>query len=612
MTSIASNFSVFCDALIESSAKISTDNQGCWRVIPAFKRQLYSLECFEKRRLSSLAANMVKEFDRMEKVSVKFNGISEQSEQFKKYFEAASYIKNQMKIFSSSKKAGAQYQLLKQRVAALKYRIEQINGGLDKGEVSSEVTDELKQLAVEWKRSCLLYQDESLSKSEVDKLREASRYPKFAKLLKFDSAIRNQFFLWVIRDNNTVDTFVQFPSTCCRLKSALLSGRIGRFANNFRFLAKKNGVKEFRLPFQVELEDGRLKTKLVSILSESLQIKFRGGYQLAIREILNTFKRKNLNPGQLECFGSCGISNWHAHELGWWNPKTDTCERIDLDQENSEWWKQMPVFEHLSDEEVCRRFGIDSLQPGQWVAVAKSTRESLSLDIDRSHGYFEILVPNKDEGGYDLYPLGKFAREFPKNIIEKFLFVTNTVESRIEYPDENPFYSHRQHASAPFVLSEADGIALMEMIRKDLKAAREGNVVFQFAWENCAWWPQERLENLLGKKEKEAEAKAPNLFVSPLLESRPEVQPLKGILKICRALPEKLQMIAVKISAFILGSWRGVWVVEEGKRVFKSMKNSRFKKECKMYHPALLHERIQNGSVNGVVTMGHHFLPQYS
>ncbi len=608
--SIAADFSSFRAALIDSPIKVTTDRAGNWSKIPSIKRGLYALECYEKTRLSALAVSMIKELDSLEKIPVKFGRGDDQKELFNEHLDAAKYIKNRMKTFKTSKKMRSQCQLLKQRMAALKYRMEQVNGGLDKGSVSPEDVNELEGLAVEWKKHYKLYQDTSISDSEREKLREASRYPKFSKLVKLDPAIRNQFFRWVIRDNNPVDTFVQFPSTCYRLKAALLSGRIGRFSREFQYVAKEEGRKVFRLPFQVQTADGGLETRQISILDDHRLVTLRGGLQLTIRQAINIFRRKNNETGNLEFMGFSGITNWDSLKLGWLNPETGTHELIDVDHENSRWWEQLPVFETVSAAEVRRRFGVDVMGPGQWLAVAKSTRECLTLDIDRSHGYFEILVPNPAGEGYRLYPMGKFAKEFPKSIIEKFFFVTNTVESRIEYPDENPFYSHRQHASAPFVIENDQGLELMEMIRKDLKAAREGNVVFQFAWENCAWWPQERLENLLGKKEEEEDGRVPNFFVHSLLESRPQVQPLKSIFKFCRILPECLKKITVKIVAFILGSWRGMWVEENGKRVFKSMKNSRFRKECKMYHPALLHHRIQEGLIEGRVTLGHHFLPQ--
>lgn len=610
--SIAADFTAFKDALISENTKVTTDSRGNWHELHRMKGPFTDLACFEQTRWISIAKNMVKELDRIEKIPVKFNGACDQHEMFKEHLEAAQYIKKQLKAHKTSKKVRTQWNKLRQRMEALRYRIEASNGGADRIVAAGENVEELVSLAVAWKEKYPLYQDTSISDSERQKLVEAASYPKFAKLLKIDAETRNQFFRWVIRDNISVDTFVQFPSTCMRLKFALISGRVGRFAKHFRFVSKESGQKEFRLPFQIQ-ENAGLATREISILDESRRLNLRGNYELSIRDIINVFKNKNDDPGKLEFLGTQGIGNWHSHELGHWNPEAGAIEKIDISVENSRWWELLPEYEHLSLAEAKARYGIDELQQRHWVAVAKSTRESLTLDIDRSHGYFEILVPDRVNGGYQLFPLGKFAKEFPKSIIEKFLFVTNTLESRIEFPDENPFYSHRQQASAPFVIEDHQGLELMEMIRKDLKAAREGNVVFQFAWENCAWWPQQRLEELLGPEDAAAEqGRVPNLFVDSAVKSKPKAQPLKFIFAVCRRLPECIQNTVVRIVAFLLGSFRGKWVEEEGQKVFKSMKTSQFEVNCEMYHPAMLHDRIQGNTVPGVVTFGHHFLPQYA
>lgn len=154
----------------------------------------------------------------------------------------------------------------------------------------------------------------------------------------------------------------------------------------------------------------------------------------------------------------------------------------------------------------------------------------------------------------------------------------------------------------------------MEIVRKDLIAAREGNMVFQFGGENCAWWPQERLKELLDLKENEDNAASggavPNLFMAPILNSKPNIQPLKTIFSLCRLLPKYIQNIVLKIVAFILGAWRGMFIEIGGKRVFKSMSNSCFKVDCEMYHPAVLHNRIQNNEIEGKVIFGHHMAVQ--
>lgn len=609
---IAADFTAFKEALVSEETKVTT-NSGNWHHLHPMKKRLTKLACFEQQRWVSIAKDMVKEFDRLEKIPVKFDGAGDQEEMFKEHLEAAKYIKEKLKKFNTSKKVKAQWRALKMRITALKYRIEEVNGGADQGAYCQEDFEELEEFLKNWKENYPLYQDTSISESELKKLAEATAYPKFVKLLKSDKSLRNQFFRWVIRDNNSVDTFVQYPSTCKRLKTAHMSGRINRLLKNFKFIAKEEEGKIFRLPFQVQ-EEGELKTRNISILDETLRVNLRGNYELSIAEVMNIFQKKNEDVGNLEFVGK-GIANWHTLEHGWWDPEAQDYQRIDVETENSMFWKQLPEYERLTIKDVTERYGVKNVQKGQWIAVAKSTRESLKLDIDRSHGYFEILIPDERTGEYLLYPFGKFAKEFPKNLIDKFLFVTNTVESRIEYPDENTFYSHRQQASAPFVISHNQGLELMEMIRKDLKTAHDGNMVFQFAWENCAWWPQQRLEDLLGAKRAEDEGaeevgEVPNLFVEKLLKSKPKAQPLKFIFSACAILPDCVQNTVAKIIAFLLGSFRGKWVFENGNKVFKSMKNSLFKVNCEMYHPIMLHKKIQEGTVTGTVTFGHHFQHQ--
>jgi hypothetical protein len=607
--SITNDFSAFKEALLSDSTFVCSDGSGNWSTLRPCKKSFTSLRCFEEQRWGKLAASLVREFDRLEKTPVSFGKNDEQTALFAEHLEAAKFVQKRMKDFLGTHKVKKQFDALRQRMAAMRYRIEAENGGQDRQEPKEAVTEELEELAKKWKLTYPLYQDKEICQSERDKLREAAAYPKFAKLLVFDSAMRNLFFRWALRDNNSVDAFVQFPSTCNRLKSALITGRIGRFAEHFQLVQKVDNEKVFTLPFQVEEESGELRTRQISILDESQTLTLRGKFQLTIQKAIRVFANKNLDTGCLEFMGTNGICNWHPHELGWWNQQESRYEVIDLEEENSEWWKQLPVFETLDSEQVKTRYGIEELQDGQWVAVAKSSRESLSLDIDRSHGYFEVLIPDATGSRYNVYPMGKFAKNFPTNLLAKCLFVTNTVESRIEYPDENPFYSHRQQASASFPLEEGQALELMETLRKDLLSARQGNVVFQFSWENCAWWPQERLEGLLGKSS-ESDGKVPNLFVAKILDARPKLQPLKGIFGFCRNLPERIKNVAARAFAFLLGSWRGIYVIEGGRKIFKSTKTSDFRKNCEMYHPALMHVKIQNDEINGKVLFGHHHLPQ--
>ncbi len=41
------------------------------------------------------------------------------------------------------------------------------------------------------------------------------------------------------------------------------------------------------------------------------------------------------------------------------------------------------------------------------------------------------------------------------------------------HPDENVFYTHRQHVNFPHITTEKEGLAIMQSIRDDMLKARE-------------------------------------------------------------------------------------------------------------------------------------------
>ncbi len=582
---------------LNNGEKCVVESNGSWAVLNPVMQIFTKLEWFEKRRLEKIAHVFENELDRLEKLPVDVSQGNSQKPVLDLYLGAIKAVKERIEPFKTSKELGLHWEALSYRTAALRYRMESVKPAEAPKKNQEEA---LAKLAEEWKESYDLYQDKALTDSEIAKIKEACLYPEFVDVISESKALKDFFFRWALRDNNSVDAFVQFPATCERLKSCLIAGRTGYFAKEFQWVQTQGHEKVLTLPFEVQ-EGEQLVTRAISILDESKEVVLRGGYKLTINKVMEAFRNKNNDVGCLEFLGKQGISNWHCHELGRWNPEKGIVEQIDLSEENGLWWEQLPVFETIDVEKAKSRYGIASLEQGQWVVVAKSTRESPSLDIDRSHGYLEVLIPAEE--GYNVYPLGKFAKNFPRSLLQKAMVLANTVEARIQYPDENPYYSHRQQATAPYVTTEEKGKAVMESIRKDLLQAREGNIVFMFGWENCAFWPQQKLTEHLGQE-------APNFFVAPAIESYPQMEPLKTAFNFCRTLPEKIKNVALRIVAFLMGSWRGMHVMEKGQKVFKSMMRSGFSKECEMYHPAYLHKRIQKQSIPGNVYLGHHFAPQ--
>ena len=576
MNRIESTLPEFIQALEQDKAVVCKN--GMWYVEGRTMHIIRILLRTDHRRLESVARTFNSWLDKLEKTPVKFD--EENPVNFQNYIRAGEVLAKRVKS-----------PLLSRRVVALKYRIENVHGGLDRLRVAdNSFMKQVEKVAEQWMEKQKLYPSTELTKFER-KLSKTCEYPEFAKLLVDDTTLQDAFFKWALRDNNKIRPFVEFPITAERVKNAYLASRIGRWSGKALKITKDH-VKDFQLPFEI-LTEGTLQTKNISILDEKKRLTFKGGYRITIKKVLDYFKNKNAEVGRFEYFKERGITNWNTLELGWWNSKKKTYERIDL--ERPQWWKKMPTLEILTKDEVKKRYDIDEIEEGKWVTLVQATRQSLKMDVEDSHGFIGVLMPNDDKT-YTLYEFGKFAKKFPTTQWEKIKFVADTVESGIEYPDEDGFYTHRQKAAAPYVITPEKGEELMDLIRKDLSKAREGNLVFQLSYENCAYWPQTLLEKLLGED-------MPNLFKLYVLYTEPKY--LGVIFKLIGKLPKKIQPFFLRFLEYLMEWFRGRWVVEDGKRVFKSTTNSDFHKDYHAYIPGYLHEQIEKGKIKGVISFGH-------
>lgn len=631
MPSINNHLAGFTNALNQNQ-RVVCSKEGEWKVETLKKYSVKRIFASENDRIVGVGEQFNSCLDQLENIPVKFNAgsgtLQTQKETYDRYLGAAKAVRTILGK-CGSKKAKEQRRLLDVRIIGLRFRIERANDGLDPlNDTSNQDREALEKMVKDWKKSHDLYENTSIE-GDKEKIEEILRYPEFVALLDLDKTLRESFFNSVIRDDLPVREVIEYPAMVARLETCLMAGRVGRYGADM-LVAKKqksrnrSGTKKvLTLPFEVE-KAGKLKRKRISILKGDRKVTFKNGYEVTIDKVFKVFQDRDYKVGRVDTIGvkkkdgtmGGAIANWHAMKLGSWNPKTKKYERVDLSPEKSKWWEQLPPAEQLTKDQLIGRLDLDSLKDGQWVTTVKSTTQSNDLDVDQVHGYLEVYIPQSD-GTYYYYPYGKFAKDFPQTLWDTILILLDTVEARFMYPDENHNHSHRLQAAVPFAvdepdtkkLTEADGVKLMEDIRKDIVEALRGNMVFQFSGkENCANWGQQKLENLLGKAEDGGNV--PNFFRAPLFEATPNAQPLKSAFKLGRKLPRSLQRVIVRIFEFVFMSWRGIYVVENGKRVFKSIARSPLRKNIEMYHPAKLHDRIKRGEIKGTIHFGNRFAKQ--
>lgn len=435
----------------------------------------------------------------------------------------------------------------------------------------------VSDLALQWQQKHPLHSSPALHLKDLAQFKLLAHYPEFIELLLVDSAFCDYFFKWILQDHNPVEPFVQYPASQELLVQSNLSGRLQK-ANPSALRIFTSGQEKY-LGLLIE---GRY----ANMLELEEHVVLRGKWVISLREIFNVFSVKSHIAGNLEFF-TAGITNWNANKLGYWSEEIK--DHITIDVNAPEWWKQLPILESLEKNAVRQRYGF-AADGKHWIVAATATRGTPTLDYDNSHAFLEVAIPLQD-GRYGIYDFGKVATFIPKTTMDTLIIFADSIHATVAYPDDNAYYTHRQRAQHSFPLTRSQAACLMGHIRNDILKSRTNNFIYQIESENCAQWVQTTLEKVFGVN------KVPNMFVMPLIESEPQsgMRAFFSFLKLFpRNLPSKL-LIALHVP---LGAWRGKWIVEEGKKVWKALNKHPFWDTGLVYLPALLHKQRRGGSLS--------------
>lgn len=592
MVKIFNNINTFVQELRNGNS-FGVTPEGDFYVTNLLIETLQSLLGLTQSNWVSVSSRFRKALDQLESIPIYFN-ISEsnaiQSENFKKFIEAGEIILQRLESYHS-KKVNTEKLLLKRSLIALLYRLEEVNGGLSPSTISKTQLDFIIQAAQAWKATQVVYDETALSPAEISILEKACEYSKFMDLIISNQELRDKFFGWVLREHISVQSFIEYPATQQKIDASDLRGRIGRIGGNLLKVLKVQVPDEAEDTFK-KIVTLPFEGRDVSILDDQKYILFRGNYALTIREIFEEFAKKREGTSNLEFMGE-GIINWNAFLWGWWDADIQDYHVVDFEQ--AEWWKQLPVFEILSLKEAREKFGA-KLDGRQWNVAATAKRERANLDFEGAHAYSTLSIPIGD-GRYAVYPFGKYATKFPPSLIRALLNIGHTSDATVAYPDENVYYTHRQRSSYSFAFNEQQGLAYMESVKRDMLLARAGNLIYQIESENCAKWAHQKIEEVVGPH------RIPNVFQMPFLNSEPN-----GFMKLVftgiKSLPVRWQDPVTLGIHFMLGGYKGVWIWEEGKQVWKSLTHHPFWNDIVIYHPSMLHKQQELGIIGRSVSEG--------
>lgn len=481
-------------------------------------------------------------------------------------------------------KSHPSFHRFKLRVLALLYRLEE----LAPSELDLALYDTLLVKAQEWKKKEISFWHTNLEFHEENLLKKTCEHSKYVREVLRQPKTLNYFFKWVLRDRLPLEPLIEYPNMIEKLQKSLMIGRISRHGGKILKIKEvpvspgsSTVEKMLTLPF--EGTD-------TNILDPYKKFTFRGEYTLSVGEVLNSFAKKKTTPGNLELMKD-GIINWNTNKLAYWDALEKCYVAIDLLCD--EWWNQLPDFEIITAKQARAKYGAQ-LDGENWNFSIRASREDHSLNFENCHSYLEIAIP-LDRDHYKIFDFGKFSTRFPKNDWEKLWIFSVFTPAVIAYPDENIFYTHRQHVNYSNIVTAVEGYAIMDLIKDDMLEARKGNLFFQIESENCGKWIHGVLSKAL------TEERVPNYFKLALFETEPKGV-VKWIFDTLKKLPNRIGTRLLTYLHLILGGWRGVWYKSpEGKSSFKNLVATDFWNDTVVYLPAMLHHKYQKEHASQVI-----------
>jgi hypothetical protein len=413
--------------------------------------------------------------------------------------------------------------------------------------------DALSKQALAWKQKISFQKVFHLCESDILNLTELCQAnPLLAKEMETNDKVRVEFFKRVLRDHIPVNVVLQFPETVEELRRLRLQQTIGRFKSPLLFV--ENG-------------------KLLTLIDHA---------KVSIKEFLLWAK----SGGKWDIFES-GI------HLGW-DQSQISCFEKPVDSLKERWWEALPVYETVPKEVYQTRVGLQGTPNGSWIFTIAADRATPGYDLNTSHGYLEVAIPCEND--YFIYPFGKLPTKKPQGTYQNVVYITNTELARIHYPDH--YYSYRQIARSPRILTPEQGHLLMKLIGEKIQQGRDGNLIIQFGWDNCAMEVQRLTYKIFP-------AQPQNYYTTHILKAQPAKDPLKTAIAKVNQAPKWLQPLLIYLISASLGWHRGRYIWQNNQWVYRSMITSPFARTCHTNIPARLHVMIEQGRISGTLRMGY-------
>lgn len=430
-----------------------------------------------------------------------------------------------------------------------------------------ELDEKLKAQALEWKKKEEVLDERELTLNDLERLKIASHYPEFLKLINTDEKLRDRFFSWSLRYRLPPLIFIAFPGLTERLIISRLHDQLG--SDEGAHLKVDVYAKKVTLLFEGNKE--------INLLNENETVNL-GSHFFTVKQVLADFQESEFRPMALRYFPKLDHPDpKHTTEGVCYWPKAKVATLIDLKKEA--FWKDLRPVRRKTPKEASDFFKTP-LDGKQWAVGVMATQSFKEPNFRGNHALLVIGVPMED-GIYTIYPIGKFPPFYMRDSKDLIKLMFEYVDAELIYPDDNIDMHDREHVVLGKSCDEKEGILFFNKVRDDwLKP-----MVFHLGTKNCCHWAEKRFRGFCPN--------TPPIFKASFFDMTPHPK-LKPLFKWIKN-KKWIHHVIFNVVSYFLGGTVEKSIEKEGKKKSYSILGTRpWSKDEGFYAAAKLFERIHH------------------
>ncbi len=332
--------------------------------------------------------------------------------------------------------------------------------------------NKLRELLTQWQARQYPLVNYLAAEGTKEKIEKTAEFPKYIRMLEKNPNLQDRFFKAVFRNMSSIN-FDSVPAMILMETTREIFGRtfMDKRMNyyNDQLLQVKclenssNPIYTMTLP---------INGQRVPITNQDHVISISPTTQSSIKDFFSMLGRE----------AHLRVINHEYTERG--------IEELDLqlttaNLDDPKWWKNLPVVEKLTREQISKKFSIDFSKGHAFFGLCANREDPHHMHVVGTHGYLIAALP-LDDGTFNIIYPGCYADLYPVGECATLRHIYNTHRKIWTFIDPSRSLNNREKVQVCTPINQEKFDLYMQLLSEQFKLAREGRLNFQIQADNCS------------------------------------------------------------------------------------------------------------------------------